>query len=141
MVCTIVLIMNTNKVLVDASAVLAIILNEPEKDQIIHNTKGKVILSVGCLSWEIGNAFSAMLKQKKLSFSDVKNGLAIFSQIPWEMIKENLIKALDLCQKHNIHAYDSYYLEAASRNNLVLLSLDEHMNSIAKIENIKLLEV
>jgi len=57
---------SSSLILVDASIFLAVILEEPERDGIVELFEGKEIVSVGCLPWEVGNAFSAMLN--RLSF-------------------------------------------------------------------------
>lgn len=132
---------NNREILIDASAILAVILNEPEKQKIVENTKEKELYSASCLPWEIVNAFSRMLKRKTLDYSEAKAGLATFAMIPWKSIKENLTESLSLCQKYNIFAYDAFYLHAAKSSKLTLLSLDSRMNAVAVAENIKLMEV
>ena len=133
--------MKSRKILVDASAILAVILEEPEKEVIVKFTEGKELVSVGCLKWEIGNAFSAMLKQKRIDGSTIEEGLSVFFQIPYEIVREDLSQAMRLCDKHNIYAYDAYYIDAAIRNRLPLLSLDKRMNAIAEMENLEIMEV
>ena len=125
----------------DASAFLAVILNEPERDDIICALEGKEILSVGCLSWEIGNAFTAMLKRKRLTEEQIMDGWNIYEEIVWRSVKANIPNALRLSAKHNLYAYDAYYIEAASRHGCPLLSLDLRMNEVGKLENINVLEV
>ena len=45
-------------VLLDASALMAIVLNEPNKDTIITLTKNATLLSPEVISFEIGNALA-----------------------------------------------------------------------------------
>ncbi|MFU8848467.1 MAG: hypothetical protein ACNA77_07095 [Opitutales bacterium] len=54
------------KIVVDASVVLAVILDEPEKPALVAETVGATLLAPGCLSREVGNAFSAILKRKRM---------------------------------------------------------------------------
>jgi len=125
------------KIVVDASAVLAVILEEPEKTALIVETEGATLLAPGCLSWEIGNAFSAILKRKRLSFESISKGLAIFEMIPIQEVEVSLVDTLVLSNRHGIYAYDAYYLQLAKRASLPLLTLDRRMIEVAKKENIQ----
>lgn len=125
----------------DASVVLAIVLDEPEKSGIVSVTRGTVLLAPGCLSWEIGNAFSAMLKRNRLTKAEVLKGLEVYAKIPVQSLNVNWKMALQLCDKHNIYAYDAYYLEVAIRGLVPLLTLDSRMAQVADIEGIKLREI
>jgi len=132
---------SSSLILVDASIFLAVILEEPERDGIVELFEGKEIVSVGCLPWEVGNAFSAMLKRKRLTEAEVTRGWEVFEAISWRSLKENIGEALRLSSRHNIYAYDAYYLEAASRYGCPLFSLDSRMKEVGKMEKIPIMEV
>jgi predicted nucleic acid-binding protein len=125
------------KIVVDASAVLAVILNEPEKAKIIAQTQSCSLISPGCLKWEIGNAFTAMLKRKRLTLEEATRGLEIYAMIPIQEMDVSLLEAVQLSERHNIYAYDAYYLELAKRNTSPLLTLDGRMAQVANDEGIK----
>lgn len=129
------------EIIVDASVVLAVILNEPEKKQIIGITQGRDLVSPGCLKWEIGNAFSAMLKRKRLNREQIQKALDTFSLIPIKEVEVNLSDALRLCGTHSIYAYDAYYMVVSKRLSRPLLTLDDRMSVVAKEEGIKVEEV
>jgi len=125
------------KLVVDASVVLAVILNEPEKPELVSITEGATLLAPGCLSWEVCNAFSAMLKQKRMGLSVASKALSIFGKIPIQEMEISFVDALELCDRHDIHAYDAYYLHLAKRSSLTLLTLDRRMAEVAEKENIQ----
>jgi len=129
------------EIVADASVVLAVLLNEPEKSRIIEITEGRDLVSPGCLKWEIGNAFSAMLKRKRLNEKQVQKALDTFSVIPIKEVEVNLNDALRLCGTHNIYAYDAYYMIVSKRLSRPILTLDERMSAVAKEEGIKVEEV
>jgi len=129
------------KIVVDASAVLAVILNEPEKAKIIGLTQGCSLISPGCLRWEIGNAFTVMLKRKRLTLEEAMRGLEIYAMIPIQEMDVSLHDAVQLSSRHNIYAYDAYYLELAKRNTSPLLTLDSRMAQVANDEKIKQKEI
>ncbi len=125
------------KIIVDASVVLAVILDEPEKAALVVETEGATLLAPSCLSWEIGNAFSAILKRKRMDFESVSQGLKIFEMIPIQEMEITLVDALELCNRHDIYAYDAYYLQLAKRSSLPLLTLDRRMMEVAQLEKIQ----
>ena len=125
------------KIVVDASVVLAVILDEPEKPALVTETEGATLLAPACLSWEIGNAFSAILKRKRMNFESVLKGLSIFDMIAIQEMEASLVDALKLCHRYDIYAYDAYYLQLAKRSSLALFSLDRRMIEVAQQENIQ----
>ena len=52
------------EILVDASAIMAVIVKEPERDLVIELTKNAVIVSPDMVSYEIANALTKMMKKK-----------------------------------------------------------------------------
>lgn len=129
------------KIVVDASVVLAVILNEPEKSGIIAATQEAILLAPGCLPWEVGNAFSAMLKRRRLGADEVLAGLDVFESIPIQESTVDLKAALKLSKRHDIYAYDAYYLELALKGGMPLLTLDGRMAEVAEKEGITVKEV
>jgi hypothetical protein len=51
---------------IDTSALLAVIVAEPERGRIVELTAGHILIGPGSIPWQIGNAFSAMLKHRRL---------------------------------------------------------------------------
>ncbi len=47
-------------IVIDTSALIAVIVDEPERDKIIELITGNALIGPGSIPWEIGNAFSAM---------------------------------------------------------------------------------
>ena len=129
------------KIIVDANIFLAVILNEPEKEQIIKLTKGVELISPEIIHYEIGNSLSAMLKKNRLREEQIKESFNIFSLIPIQLVKTDIAQALVLACKLNIYAYDAYYLEVAQRLKIPLLTLDKPMIYNANKLNIKILEI
>ena len=74
------------EIVIDTSALIAVIVGEPERERIVQVTKGNVLIGPGSIPWEIGNAFSAMFKQERLTLEEAKKGLSIFHSIPLRYI-------------------------------------------------------
>ena len=127
--------------MVDASTIVCIILNEPEKAKIISLTEDAEIVSPEMIRFEIGNALSRMVKKQRLNEEQILKAYSLFELIPIRLVKVNMHKALKISCKYEMYAYDAYYLEATHRLKLPLLTLDKGMKDKARNMNIELLEV
>ena len=128
-------------IVVDTSAVIAVIIDEPEKRRIISVTRGNTLISPGSMPWEVGNAFSAMFKQKRITIEAAKKGFSIFQSIPLQFITPDFVYALEVAEKANIYAYDAYFLDCAIRHRAPLLTLDNKLRIAATSLDIDVLEV
>ena len=126
---------------IDTSALIAVIVGEPERESIIQATTGHTLIGPGSIPWEVGNAFSAMFKQDRLSLEEALKGLAIFMSIPLRYVEPDFEMALDISKKANLYAYDAYFLACAIRHKAPLLTLDRRLKMSAQNLNIKMLEV
>jgi predicted nucleic acid-binding protein len=52
------------EIIVDASAIMAVIVKEPERDLVIQLTKDTVIISPNMVNYEIANGLTKMMKKK-----------------------------------------------------------------------------
>jgi predicted nucleic acid-binding protein len=128
-------------IVIDTSALIAVIVGEPERERIIELTKGNTLIGPGSIPWEIGNAFSAMFKQKRLTLAEAEKGLSIFNDIPVRYIDPDFLKALELSEQTNIYAYDAYFLDCAIRHKAPLMTLDQKLMAAAQNFHIETLEV
>lgn len=128
-------------IVIDTSALLAVLLGEPERDRVVQITAGHTLIGPGSIPWEIGNAFSALFKRKKLTLDEAKKGLAIFTAIPLRYIHTDLVNAITLSKQGNIYAYDAYFLDCAIRNRAPLLTLDEKLLKAAQRVHVQTLEI
>ena len=96
-------------IVIDTSALIAVIAGEPERSKIIELTSGNTLIGPGSIPWEIGNAFSAMFKQKRLSFEEAKKGISIFNRIPIRYIETDFVSVLKISSQASIYAYDAYF--------------------------------
>jgi predicted nucleic acid-binding protein len=128
-------------IVIDSSAVLAVILGEPEREKVISLTRGNTLIGPGSLPWEIGNAFSAMLKQKRLPLSEAQKGIEAFEAIPIRYVAIDLTHALSLSERTNLYAYDAYFMDCAIRYGAPLLTLDRRLKQAARSIKIAVPEV
>jgi predicted nucleic acid-binding protein len=128
------------EIVIDTSALISVIVGEPERKRIIQVTKGNALIGPGSIPWEIGNAFSAMFKQERLTLEEARKGLAIFKSIRLRYIDPDFVKALVLSKQANIYAYDAYFLDCAIRHKAPLLTLDRKLKASAQSLNVETVE-
>jgi len=128
-------------IVIDTSAIVAVIFGEPERKAIIKKTTGQTLIGPGSISWEIGNAFSAMFRKGRLSLEEALSSLEIFEQIPLRYTSTDFSHALKIAEQAKIYAYDAYFLDCAIRYNAPLLTLDKQLLGVAKTLNVATLEI
>jgi predicted nucleic acid-binding protein len=128
-------------IVIDTSALIAVIVGEPERKRIVEFTTGNTLVGPGCIPWEIGNAFSAMFKQDRLTLNEAKKGLAIFESIPLRYVEPDFVNALKISKQGKLYAYDAYFLDCAIRHKAPLLTLDRRLIKAAKQSNVETMEV
>jgi predicted nucleic acid-binding protein len=126
-------------VLIDASALMPILINEPEKEYIVSTTRNCELLAPSMLPYEIGNALTRLKKRNILNEKQIITAYNDFQKIPLRLLDVNIEIALGIACIYSIYAYDAYYLEAACRLRLPLLTLDVPMKRIAKDLNLRVL--
>jgi predicted nucleic acid-binding protein len=126
---------------VDASVLIAVVAEEPEKPALIEVTAGSNLITPASTHWEVGNAFSAMLKRKRITMAQAEKSIASYDQIAIRIVEVDLLAALRLAEKLDIYAYDAYLLQCAHSANCALLTLDQGLVRAAKRANIQILEV
>jgi len=124
----------------DTNVFLAVILDEPEKENIIRLTANTSAISPEILPYEIGNALSAMIKRKQLTGAEALSAFKAVSLIPVRLISVDIRQALKLALDYNIYAYDAYFLQCAKELSCPLITLDKRMKKVAHELNIEIME-
>jgi predicted nucleic acid-binding protein len=126
---------------VDASAILAVLLCEPQRESLIAVTRSAALLTPGSTPWEIGNALVAGRRRKRLTPAQMAAAWSSFQAVPLRLVEVDVPRALKLAVEHGLYAYDAYVLEAALVRRLPLLSLDKVLARAAEQAGIATLEV
>ena len=133
--------LSSMRIVVDTSTVIAVVVGEAEKAKLIELTKDATIVAPPSIDWEVGNAFSAMLKRSRINLEQAIEAIEVYQEISLEILDVDLTAALRLAGKFNIYAYDAYVLQCAIEYGLPLLSLDQDMVDIAKRADLQVIEV
>jgi len=128
------------EIVADASAFLAVVLNESDRDWVIHKTTGRSMVSPEVLPYEIGNALIAMKRKGRLNDREILRAFDLTQRIAVRLVSVKIHEAIKIAVRFNIYAYDAYYLQCCIENKLSLISLDDRMCDIAGRLGIKVVE-
>jgi predicted nucleic acid-binding protein len=129
------------KVVVDTSVIVAVIANGPERAALVRLTKGAELLAPPTVHWEVGNAFSGMLKRRMISLDQALKALETYGKIRIRFLDVKLDLSLSIADELGIYAYDAYILRCAQKYSAQLVSLDRYLVDCAKKMGIRVMEV
>jgi predicted nucleic acid-binding protein len=124
----------------DTNVFLAVVLEEPEKGNIIRLTSKADAAAPEVLPFEFGNALTAMVKRKTLTSDEAVSPYDAVTSIPVRLVSVDIKQALRLALEFNIYAYDAYFLQCAKQLSSPLITLDKRMKQVARVLNIEILE-
>ena len=128
-------------IVIDASVIIAVIANEPGRERLIELTKGTDLIAPPSIYWEIGNAFSAMIKKKRVTLEQAFEAFEAFKEIPIRFVNIELEDSLEIAARLGIYAYDAYLIQCALKYKSPLISLDNDLSDYAKRMGVKVIEV
>ncbi len=123
---------NAMNYVVDTSIIISVIANERHKNKLIELTESADLTAPSSLHWEIGNAFSAMMRRKKVSRQKALAAVASYREIPIRFSDIELETALELSANLNIYAYDAYVIGCALKHKYPILTLDKGLMDAAR---------
>lgn len=129
------------ELVVDTSVLVAVLTGEPARERLIARAQGAELLAPGSVHWEVGNAFSALLKRRRLKLHDVQAALTAYAQIPIRLVEVELAAALELADRLGLYAYDAYLMACARRQRAPLLTLDARLARSAAEAGVQVVEV
>jgi predicted nucleic acid-binding protein len=129
------------EIVIDASVLIAVITNEDEKEKLVAMTSEAELIAPLSVHWEIGNAFSSLLKRKRVTLEEALQAIDIYLQIPVRFVEVELTESLELASELGLYAYGAYLLRCAAKYRLPLLTLDSRLVQAAKQKKIQVLEV
>ena len=129
------------EIVVDASVLIAVIVNETEKERLVAMTQAAELIAPMSVHWEIGNAFSSLLKRGRVTLEQTLQAIDIYLEIPVRFVEVELSNSLELAGELGLYAYDAYLIRCAEKFRLPLLTLDKRLLQAAKDKGVSVLEV
>jgi predicted nucleic acid-binding protein len=125
------------EIVADASAFLAVLLDQESREWVIERTSGCVVLSPEVLPHEIGNALIHVRRKGRLTEREVLKAFGISQRIPVRPLPVKIEEAMKLALRFGIYAYDAFHLQCCLETKLPLITLDSRMSEVAISLSIK----
>lgn len=129
------------EIVIDTSAILAVIAEQPEKAELVRLTRGAALVAPPSVHWEVGNALSAMFKRRAIGMDEALTLLESYAEVPIRFIDLALKQAVELSARLNVYAYDAYVIACAVNQRAPILSLDSGLRARARELKLDVLEV
>ena len=126
---------------IDTSAIIAVIANGTERAAILERTAGAVLTAPASVHWEVGNAFSAMFRRGRITLDQTRLAVRSYQRMSFRFIDIELMPSLELSERLNLYAYDAYVLACALNSRSPLLTLDRRLARAASSIGVQALEV
>jgi predicted nucleic acid-binding protein len=84
-----------SNIVIDTSAILAVLLDEPEKQAVVEATIGSVVCAPASLRWEVGNAATAAVQRRRLTTERARRLVTDFEQVTIRELAIDLLHAMD----------------------------------------------
>jgi len=125
------------EIVADASAFLAVLLDEESREWVIERTSGYVVLSPEVLPYEIANALINVRRKGRLTEKEALKAFGISQRIAVRLLPVKIDEAMKLALRFGIYAYDAFYLQCCLETRLPLITLDNRMSEVAASLSIK----
>jgi predicted nucleic acid-binding protein len=126
--------------IIDTSALLAVLLEEPERSALIAVTTGVVLFAPTSLPWEVGNALVAATRRRRLTRAEAQRAWAGYEAVPLRLVDVDIGRAIGSAVDLGLDAYDAYMIELARQRGLPLLTLDKKLGAAARASGVVLVE-
>ena len=129
------------QILVDTSALIAVVANEPTKGRLIEMSRGFELIAPASVHWEIGNAISAGLKRGRFDPEAANLAIQTYNRIRIRFVQVSLADAVRLAHQLNLYAYDAYIVACAQLEGCSVLTLDQSLAHAARRVGVHVPEV
>ncbi len=128
-------------VVVDTSVVVAVIAGERQRGRLIEAVRGADLLAPPSVHWEIGNAFSAILRRGRITLQQARAAIETYRTVALRFVDVELKESLEIAEALGIHCYDAYLVRCALKYDAPLLSLDGDLLRAAEQAGARVIEV
>jgi predicted nucleic acid-binding protein len=119
-------------VVVDASAVVSMIFDEPGADALAERLEGSLMLAPALLGFEVGNACVTRLRRRLANVRSVHSALELFARFPVEVLPVDNEGVLLAAEASGVTFYDASYLWLARASSAELVTLDARLAAAAR---------
>jgi predicted nucleic acid-binding protein len=119
------------KVVVDASALGAVLFGEPEGPQVAEQLGNSALVTTTLFTYEIANICWKKLRRYPEKRAALLEGYSLLGSMEIEKVEVSGPEALLLADRENLTVYDASYLWLSRKLELELVTLDSDLNAAA----------
>jgi len=117
---------------VDASAVAAVVFNEPDADAVLDQLGDRRLIAPSLLPYELGNVFVVKMRRYPELRKKIGQAFSLFEMMDVQPVDVLCEDAAGLALETDLTAYDAAYLWLARRLNVRLITLDRKLAAAAQ---------
>jgi predicted nucleic acid-binding protein len=117
----------TRALVVDASAFVAVMLNEPEGASLSEGLSRARLVVPGLVYFEVANVLTVKLRKRPENKHPYLAAYAQFSRVSVEIGEIDFVSTISLAQRQNLSAYDASYAWLALSRGIELVTLDKRL--------------
>lgn len=117
-------------VVVDASALVAVLMAEPEATSVSERVKGHALISTSMLPYEVANAAAQKTRRKLMTEEDARRALGDLGGLAVRLEPADPAAVLALALETGLTAYDASYLWLARELKADLVTLDTKLEKV-----------
>lgn len=114
-------------VVVDASALAALVFDEPEAAHVRRRLQGRVLHSTSLLDYELANTALKKLRRRPDDSAAILAAMHVVSALTVRREAPDMVQVLALASATGLTAYDASYLWLARRLGAPLVTLDAEL--------------
>ena len=120
-------------IVVDASAVGAILFNEPEGDQIAMSLEGASLRAPALLPFEVANICLTKMRRRRADRDELFAAFQVFGRMAIETVGIDYAETLALAERTRLTVYDAAYLWLAQALDADLITLDRQLRTADRL--------
>ncbi len=117
-------------VVVDASAIAAVVFNEPASDDVVESIGDARLIAPSLLPYELANVYVIKVRRYPDQKTALDGAFSLLGALDIELVAVSADAAGALAFETGLTAYDAAYLWLAKRLELGLVTLDRKLGSI-----------
>jgi predicted nucleic acid-binding protein len=116
----------TDKV-VDASAIVALLFDEPTREEVVARLVGASLLAPSLIRFEVASACLKKIQRAPRERQKLLNSFSLLDELPIWLEPVDLADAIDLARQTRLSLYDASYLWLARSLGVELVTLDDKL--------------
>jgi predicted nucleic acid-binding protein len=117
-----------NAIVVDASAIAAVLFDEPEAEAILASVGGSGTLTApNLLSYELASICSTKLRRHPADAGTIQRRYMLYSELKIELTEPHWETLPQLALEWALSTYDACYLQLALKHHAPLVTLDARL--------------